>query len=46
MVTEVDHHVIKTRIKVIIKADAIVYDSTGRQGKLVDGFVGRPYNNS
>lgn len=46
MVTEVDHHVIKTRIKDIIKADATVYDSTGRQGKLVDVFVGRPYNNS
>tara|TARA_R110002020_G_scaffold173341_1_gene364214 strand:+ start:1482 stop:1982 length:501 start_codon:yes stop_codon:yes gene_type:complete len=46
MVTEVDHHVIKTRIKEIIQADSNVYDSTGRQGKLVDVFVGRPYNNS
>ena len=46
MVTEVDHHAVKTRIKDILIADATVYDSTGRSGKLVDVFVGRPYNNS
>ena len=44
MVTEVDHHSIKTRIKDIVKADATVYDSTGSDGKFVDCFVGRPYN--
>ena len=42
MVTEVDHHAVKTRIKDIIIANATVYDSTGRSGKLVDVFVGRP----
>jgi hypothetical protein len=46
MVTEVDHHAVKTRIKDILIADAALYDSTGKQGKLVDIFVGRPYNNS
>jgi hypothetical protein len=46
MVTEVDHHAIKTRIKDIIKADATVYDSTGADGKFVDCFVGRPYNDA
>lgn len=46
MVTEVDHNAVKNRIKDILKADATLYDSTGRQGKLVDIFVGRPYNNS
>ena len=42
MVTEVDHHAVKTRIKDILIADAALYDSTGKQGKLVDVFVGRP----
>ena len=46
MVTEVDHHSIKTRIKDIVKADATVYDSTGSDGKFVDCFVGRPYNDA
>ena len=46
MVTEVDHHAIKTRIKEIIQADATVYDSSGSEGKFVDCFVGRPYNDS
>tara|TARA_R110002020_G_scaffold64430_3_gene170942 strand:+ start:666 stop:1166 length:501 start_codon:yes stop_codon:yes gene_type:complete len=43
MVTEVDHHAIKTRIKDILKADPLLYDSTGEPNKLVDIFVGRPY---
>ena len=46
MVTEVDHHSIKTRIKDIVKANATVYDSTGSDGKFVDCFVGRPYNDA
>ena len=46
MVTEVDHHAVKTRIKDILKADPLLYDSTGEPSKLVDVFVGRPYNNS
>ena len=46
MVTEIDHHSIKTRIKDIIKANATVYDSTGSDGKFVDCFVGRPYNDA
>ena len=46
MVTEVDHHSIKNRIRDIVKADATVYDSTGSDGKFVDCFVGRPYNDA
>ena len=46
MVTEIDHHSIKTRIKDIVKADASVYDSSGSAGKFVDCFVGRPYNDA
>lgn len=46
MVTEVDHHAIKTRIKDIVKADATVFDSSGSDGKFVDCFVGRPYNDA
>ena len=46
MVTEVDHHAIKTRIKEIVQASATVYDSTGSDGKFVDCFVGRPYNDA
>jgi len=46
MVTEVDHHAIKNRIRDIVKADATVYDSTGADGKFVDCFVGRPYNDA
>ena len=46
MVTEVDHHAIKNRIRDIVKADATVYDSTGSDGKFVDCFVGRPYNDA
>jgi len=46
MVTEVDHHTIKNRIRDIVKADATVYDSTGSDGKFVDCFVGRPYNDA
>ena len=46
MVTEVDHHSIKTRIKEILQADPLLYDSTGRENKLVDCFVGRPYANN
>ena len=46
MVTEVDHHAVKTRIRDIVKADATVYDSTGSDGKFVDCFVGRPYNDA
>jgi len=46
MVTEVDHHSIKTRIKDIVKANATEYDSTGSDGKFVDCFVGRPYNDA
>ena len=46
MVTEVDHHSVKTRIKEILQANATVYDPTGSPGKLVDCFVGRPYNNA
>jgi len=44
MVTEVDHHAIKTRIKEIVQANPDIYDSTGADGKFVDCFVGRPYN--
>ena len=43
MVTEVDHHAIKTRIRDILKDDPALYDSTGEPAKLVDVFVGRPY---
>ena len=46
MVTEVDHHAVKTRIKDILQADPLLYDSTGSPEKLVDVFVVRPYNNS
>ena len=46
MVTEVDHHPIKVRIKDILIADAETYDSTGSPNKLVDVFVGRPYANN
>jgi len=46
MVTEVDHQAIKVRIKEILQANAGLYDSTGREGKLVDVFVGRPYMNN
>ena len=46
MVTEVDHHSIKNRIRDIVKADATVYYSTGADGKFVDCFVGRPYNDA
>ena len=46
MVTEVDHHAIKVRIKEILQADAETYDSTGSPNKLVDIFVGRPYANN
>ena len=46
MVTEVDHHLVKTRIKDIVKANASIYDSTGSAGKFVDCFVGRPYNDA
>ena len=46
MVTEVDHHAIKVRIKDILIADAETYDSTGSPNKLVDVFVGRPYANN
>ena len=46
MVTEVDHHAIKNRIRDIVKADATVYDSTGSDGKFIDCFVGRPYNDA
>ena len=44
MVTEVDHLAIKTRIRDIVQADASIYDSSGSDGKFVDCFVGRPYN--
>ena len=43
MVTEVDHHAVKTRIRDILKDDPALYDSTGEPAKLVDVFVGRPY---
>ena len=46
MVTEVDHHAVKTRIMDILKADKNTYDSTGSPNKLVDIFVGRPYANN
>ena len=46
MVTEIDHHSIKTRIKEIVQADASIYDSSGSAGKFVDCFVGRPYNDA
>ena len=46
MVTEVDHLAIKTRIRDIVQADASIYDSSGSDGKFVDCFVGRPYNDS
>ena len=46
MVTEIDHHSIKTRIKEIVQADADIYDSSGSVGKFVDCFVGRPYNDA
>ena len=46
MVTEVDHQAIKIRIKGILQANGDLYDSTGREGKLVDIFVGRPYSNN
>ena len=46
MVTEVDHHSIKTRIVDILKADKNTYDSTGSPNRLVDIFVGRPYANN
>ena len=46
MVTEVDHHAIKTRIKEIVQANPTIYDSSGAEGKFVDCFVGRPYNDS
>ena len=46
MVTEIDHHSIKTRIKEIIQADASIYDSSGAAGKFVDCVVGRPYNDA
>jgi len=46
MVTEVDHHAIKIRIRDILKDDANSYDSSGSEGKLVDVFVGRPYANN
>ena len=46
MVTEVNHHAIKVRIKDILKADPNSYDSTGSPNKLVDVFVGRPYANN
>ena len=46
MVTEVDHHAIKTRIMNILKDDTNTYDSTGSPNKLVDIFVGRPYANN
>ena len=39
MVTEVDHHAIKNRIRDIVKADATVYDSTGADGKFVDSML-------
>ena len=41
MVTEVDHNAIKIRIKEILQANGDLYDSTGRDNKLVDVFVGR-----
>ena len=46
MVTEVDHHAIKIRIRDILKADPNSYDSSGSPNKLVDVFVGRPYANN
>ena len=46
MVTEVDHHAIKVRIRDILQADPNSYDSTGSPNKLVDVFVGRPYANN
>ena len=46
MVTEVDHHAIKTRIMDILKADPNTYDSSGTPNRLVDIFVGRPYANN
>ena len=41
MVTEVDHHAVKTRIRDILKDDPALYDSTGEPAKLVDVFVKR-----
>ena len=46
MVTEVDHHAIKVRIRDILKADPDTYDSSGSPNRLVDIFVGRPYANN